>query len=516
MKTEKQWLSRHFFMQSLALWIVFSFLLLVISSCQGLQKSVFAPSTDRLAKEQKYRYMANHAVRNGKPPKALKSMKKVLAITDEPDKTLNALARLYMEANEPAQALRFLKRCRKTADAMTPKKKVQLLNWEGGYALSKQLPKRALELFDEGLELLAKHEIKDDLLAASLENNRGVAELFDQGFTTMLDTLLVGGNHKVHINDIHRARTFFERSLFADPTGTAANHNLALMNKILVLPRETRTRYKGYIPNSFIEQMEVSTGELLGMTESLDSMAATRKESQQQEKYAEMLQLLRDKDEILFLLDISGSMNAKVATGSVVTRFESMLNSVETLVTWLPKDKKIGLLTIGGGCGQDPIMKLPVENGNRLLILNTLKGLRPSGGTPLYDRLRQSSALFSSEGNEKTIFLASDGLESCLGALSTCELASQLCQQGINITVLSLLLDKRSSFNAYGTYQCLASPCGGALFGITDVETIESKDNLIRSDYYSFRVHKRDLMNGVFNAVSMTSTPLGKRKGMPD
>lgn len=512
MKAQNRRSNHKLWKDSLVLKILLSLLLFVIFSCQGLLEVIAVQSTDELAKEQKYRYIANHAIREGMPKKALRPMKKILTHAQDPDQFLNTIARLYQEANEPAQALRFLQDWRKNSPEMTQHKMAQFLNWEGGFALSQQQPKPALESFEVALTLLARHNIHDDLLKASLENNRGVAELFDQGFTSSFDTALVGGNLKVHINDIHRAKAFFERSLLADPTGTVANHNLALMTKILELPSQIRVKSKGYIPNSFIEQINLNPEDLQAATKSLDSNTSNQGKHSWPEKYNEMFTLLEDKNEIVFVLDISGSMRANISKGSIVTRFESMVESVKTLVEWLPKDKKIGLLTVGGRCGEGPSVKLPVDHHNRQAIFKILKKLRPTGGTPLYDRLVSSRTLFSIEENKKTIFLASDGLESCQGNLSLCKLATQLCQQGIDVTVLSLLLDRRSSFRAQGTYQCLTIPCGGTLFGITDAESIESKTNLLQSEYYSFKVSKQDLKDGLFSPISGATAPSSSRK----
>ncbi len=116
--------------------------------------------------------------------------------------------------------------------------------------------------------------------------------------------------------------------------------------------------------------------------------------------------------EILFVLDVSGSMGDKAGG---VQKLQAAKNSIYSIAPELSdKDINLGLMHFSG-CG-GVSYSLPPGSNNSSQINSVIGGLSPGGGTPLADALRQAgNQMRASSADQKRIVLLSDGKESCGG-----------------------------------------------------------------------------------------------------
>ncbi len=171
-------------------------------------------------------------------------------------------------------------------------------------------------------------------------------------------------------------------------------------------------------------------------------------------------------DEILFLLDISGSMVEEKVTCQGATRFEVMRQVVSTIVRNLSPSIDIGLGSIGADCGAEPTLWYPVGRLDKEAMGTKIRFMVPNGTTPLLSRLKRSIELFSdSVDTKKAIFLVSDGANVCNDeGLNICDWALRL-RNKITINTLTFLETNLSNTGAFAEYSCLSeNTFGGVMY----------------------------------------------------
>lgn len=173
-------------------------------------------------------------------------------------------------------------------------------------------------------------------------------------------------------------------------------------------------------------------------------------------------------DEIVFLLDISGSMVMEKVTCVDEDRFKVMKETAMYMFQKIPENKQLGIGTIGGDCGTVPRLWHPVGDLSRKDFRYALDFLVPDGTTPLLNILMDSPDLFSDNPEtSKSIFLVSDGANICkIGNTDICEWADLLAGRQISINILTFLNADLSNTNAFAEYTCLAQNTYGELIYI--------------------------------------------------
>lgn len=180
-------------------------------------------------------------------------------------------------------------------------------------------------------------------------------------------------------------------------------------------------------------------------------------------------------EEVLIVGDISGSMD-HIHPSKQTTRFHLMKELALYLGHSLPSSSKLGMLSVGGGCFDYPIMMQEVGTMSRSYLVNQIESLSPYGETPLFNMLALSSSLFSRKKNKKAIFLVSDGMDSCSDPLDLCILAEDLYAQGIDIHIMSFLVDGMEEYEyAYNIYNCITQMSKGELFEYTEKGDMKDK-----------------------------------------
>lgn len=168
-------------------------------------------------------------------------------------------------------------------------------------------------------------------------------------------------------------------------------------------------------------------------------------------------------DEVLFLVDISGSMVMEQVACSGVDRFTIMREAGQFLIDQLEPETRVGLATIGGDCGSEPKWWISTDSLTHRELQWQIRHLNPDGTTPLLTTLVEAPALFSEDTEAtKGIFFISDGENVCgLGGLDICEWAAGLSAQNITLNVLTFLDHGLSNSGAFAEYACLTDRSGG-------------------------------------------------------
>lgn len=116
-----------------------------------------------------------------------------------------------------------------------------------------------------------------------------------------------------------------------------------------------------------------------------------------------------DKPVVMFILDISGSMNKNDVGGARIEKAkETLINTVSQLDT---SRYNTGLITFGGSCTTKLVTH---PTGSIEKVINTTKAIQASGGTPLAQAISFSGDLLKNIKN-RMIILLSDGKETCSG-----------------------------------------------------------------------------------------------------
>ncbi|WP_026462657.1 vWA domain-containing protein [Adhaeribacter aquaticus] len=137
------------------------------------------------------------------------------------------------------------------------------------------------------------------------------------------------------------------------------------------------------------------------------------------------------KTRILFMLDMSGSMQAKWETSTRVAVAKVMLSRlVDSLQHF--QNLELGLRVYGhlypkeaNNC-KDTKLEVPFSEGNESQIITRLKQITPKGNTPITYSLTQAANDFPPDKNARNItIIITDGLESCGGDPCAASLALQ-------------------------------------------------------------------------------------------
>lgn len=168
-------------------------------------------------------------------------------------------------------------------------------------------------------------------------------------------------------------------------------------------------------------------------------------------------------DELLFLVDISGSMVMEQVGCTAADRFTVMKEAAQFLVDNLPEHTRAGLATIGGDCGTEPTWWIPTDSLNHRDLRFQLRHLNSDGTTPLLTTLVDAPVLFSDHPTTtKAIFFVSDGENVCsLPGVDICDWANKLANQQIELNVLTFLDQNLSNSGAFAEYACLSDRSGG-------------------------------------------------------
>lgn len=340
-----------------------------------------------------------------------------------------------------SDAIALLKRCRSLVFDKDPdfkQKTAMLYFFEGvSFCYGKQFSQAVapLKAAIDMQETLGKPEV-----LSVMYNTLGYATLLNQGQGAHR-----GEDRPVHYHirrdDLQRSLDLFKTALHYNGRNEIAGRNYHAIGDTLGIPKATfDTAY------SDVEVTQYAS--LPNNTSQINEFA--------------------DYDELVLLLDISGSMVMENVVCRGVTRFQVMKETSLFLLDQIKPETKMGIGTIGGDCDTPPKLWHRAGNLSYKDLRSTLEFLVPDGTTPLLNILVASPQLFSdNKDTKKALLLVSDGANICrMRGIDICEWSQQLQQQGITINVLTFLNADLSNSNAFAEYTCLADNTFGKVLYI--------------------------------------------------
>lgn len=181
-----------------------------------------------------------------------------------------------------------------------------------------------------------------------------------------------------------------------------------------------------------------------------------------------LLQAQNSPSNIYFILDGSGSMWQKV---DGAFKIETARKVLKNLARKLPSETKVGLVAYGhrekGNC-DDIETLIPFGKINAASFSEVVDGINPVGKTPITASIKETIELIKTNGEQSTIILISDGLETCSG--DPCETVALAKQEGLpfvlHVVGFGLEEDDVSSL------ECTAQAGGGLYFDVKNANDL--------------------------------------------
>ncbi len=250
----------------------------------------------------------------------------------------------------------------------------------------------------------------------------------------------------VDLQDLERAFPFFEQAAALDSSRQDAQQNLAFL-------ADTLGRSAAVVPKAKPIKHSLRKRPPLNM-----------QFYPHLPDFAEELLAFGDYDELLFLLDISGSMVMEEVACTATDRFTIMREVVLYMIDGLADSTQAGLATIGGNCEEAPKWWVSTDSLNRSKLRWEVQYINPNGTTPLLTTLVKTPTLFREKESRKGIFFVSDGENVCkMAQLDLCEWAASLASRQITLNVLTFLDRGVGNSGAFAEYACLAERSGGQI-----------------------------------------------------
>lgn len=181
---------------------------------------------------------------------------------------------------------------------------------------------------------------------------------------------------------------------------------------------------------------------------------------------------------IEFILDASGSMNAKLADGQ--TRFDAARAAMTAMIDGLPETTSIGLRVYGHqsktserNC-QDTELVSPFGRApdRAPAIRGAIAKLKALGYTPISLSLQRAAEDLANEpGPGRTIIIVSDGRETC--ASDPCAVAQALARANVSLVVHTVGFGVDDA--ARRQLQCIASVARGSYFNANSMAELTGR-----------------------------------------
>lgn len=268
---------------------------------------------------------------------------------------------------------------------------------------------------------------------------------------------------------MHIAIDYFREALIYNPENTIAQRNLD------TLLRKLKTAGLPVPPNKYAQNI------IPGRTVSLDSVDVDSLNdvssfpvlnySLLPRNYQLILSELHAYDEIILLLDLSGSMDDPVGWSYEASKFHIAHALSIFIALNLRANVFLGALSIGQECDNTSmVLNYPIGDVSRRDLVMNIDVIHPDGHTPLNRRLRLTKDMFSAKPNKKLVFLLSDGMDTCGEIADLCGTAAMLAAHGIDLSIFSFIYESLDpeSRSVYAIYNCMVNPSQGKIYKITE------------------------------------------------
>ncbi len=185
-----------------------------------------------------------------------------------------------------------------------------------------------------------------------------------------------------------------------------------------------------------------------------------------------------DKEQILFIVDFSNSMNERLGHR---TKLDIALSTMKDTLQMIPPNAYVGLRVYGHRTGFTPKQSCtasqlvsPIQQNNAVNIYSRLSSVNAVGWTPITYSLKQAAYTdFGSYRGKKRIILISDGGENC--DESPCDFIIELMKyrDDIRIDVIALAIGDQDANNQL---KCVALVTSGKFYNANTAA--ELKDSL--------------------------------------
>ena len=185
---------------------------------------------------------------------------------------------------------------------------------------------------------------------------------------------------------------------------------------------------------------------------------------------------------VMFVLDASNSMWGQIDGKSKIEIAKAVLKD---LTTKMPAEAKLGLIAYGhrfdrklNDCDDMELMN-PIGHFSTKEADNAFSFITPKGQTPIAKTLQATADfLLEQKGQDNTVVLISDGLESCDG--DPCAAAKALNDAGvttkIHVVGFDLSADQRAKL------ECISKNGNGKMFAANDAASLSDAMNEVRED----------------------------------
>src|ERR687893_3093333 len=183
-----------------------------------------------------------------------------------------------------------------------------------------------------------------------------------------------------------------------------------------------------------------------------------------------------DATKVLFLLDVSGSMNQRISSGG--TKFAAAQRALKRVADAVPAGTQVGLRVYGSEIAEpkeqnpkactDTKLVLPVGPLNRTKLFRAVDSYQAKGETPIAYSLGKAVEDFGPSG-KRVLILISDGEESCDG--DPCPAARRLAKAGVDLQFNAIGLAVNSK--ARSQLQCIAKAGDGNYYDADNTTELE-------------------------------------------
>ncbi|MDJ0626142.1 MAG: VWA domain-containing protein [Candidatus Caenarcaniphilales bacterium] len=172
---------------------------------------------------------------------------------------------------------------------------------------------------------------------------------------------------------------------------------------------------------------------------------------------------------VMIVLDASGSMSEPAP--SAATKMLMAKNVLEQVLSKIDSTIPVGLRVYGSSklsadpviACQDSTLLVPPGVGNRRQMVNKLRGIKPTGATPISYSMRKAvDDLSIVDAKKKSVVLISDGIETC--AYDPCALAQSFKERGVDIQFNVVGFNVNNDYAAKAQLECIAKSTDGKFY----------------------------------------------------